>query len=134
MVGDVPDVSSATNTGIISAEQVPNATVLATVNARLKKWAAAQPNVAIVPLANFIQKISSNEAITIHGVNFAAGKTRMLMQADHLHPTPQGSAVLALGILDALTAQQKEFSAKDIRWSPREVFQIGYKSAAQSVH
>jgi hypothetical protein len=133
VVGDIPNVSSATNSGIISADQVADAAVRAAANARLKQWAASRPQVAIVPLADFMRHVSANETVTIHGVNFPAGKTHAFIQNDLLHPTPAGAALLALGILDALTKKDPEFSAKDIRWNPREVFQRGYKSAAQSI-
>ena len=129
VVGDIPDVSSATNTGIISADQVADAAVRAAANARLKAWAASRPQVAIVPLAKFMRDVSGNKTVTIHGLVFPAGKTRAFMQDDQLHPTPRGAALLALGILDALVARDPEFPARDIRWSPREVFRLGYQSA-----
>lgn len=133
VVGDIPDVSSATNSGIISAAQVADAAVRAAANARLKAWAAGRPQVTIVPLADFMRKISANEAVTVHDLTLPAGKTRVLLQADQLHPTPRGAALLALGILDALAAQQPEFSAKNIRWNPKGVFQLGYQDAAHQV-
>jgi hypothetical protein len=133
VVGDLPDVSAATNSGIISADQIADAAVRAAANARLKQWAASRPQVAIVPLADFMHHVSANETVSIHGLNFPAGKTRMFIQNDLLHPTPPGAALLALGILDALTKKDLEFSTNDIRWNPKEVFQRGYKSAAQSV-
>jgi hypothetical protein len=129
VVGDIPDVSSATNTGIISADQVANAAVRAAANARLRAWAASRPQVAIVPLAKFMRDVSGNKTVTIHGLVFPAGKTRAFMQDDQLHPTPRGAALLALGILDALMTRDPEFPARDIRWSPREVFRLGYQSA-----
>jgi hypothetical protein len=129
VVGDIPDVSSATNTGIISADQVADAAVRAAANARLKAWAASRPQVAIVPLAKFMRDVSGNKSVTIHGLVFPAGKTRAFIQDDQLHPTPRGAALLALGILDALVARDSEFPARDIRWSPREVFRLGYQSA-----
>jgi hypothetical protein len=55
LVGDIPDASSATNTGIISAEQVPSETARLAANARLKKWATKHPNVTLVPLAEFMR-------------------------------------------------------------------------------
>lgn len=129
VLGDIPDVSSATNSGIISANQVANAAVRAAANARLKAWAASRPNVAIVPLAKFIRDVSANKAVIIHGVTFPAGTTRAFMQNDQLHPTPRGAALLTLGILDALTAKEPEFPAKNIRWNQKEVFQLGYQAA-----
>jgi hypothetical protein len=130
VVGDIPDASAATNSGIISADQVANAKVRAAANARLKQWAAARTQVEIVPLADFMRKVAANQAVTVHGLKFVAGRTRAFLQEDQLHPTPPGAALLTLGILDALVACDPEFSAKDIRWSPKEVYQRGYRAAA----
>ena len=129
VVGDIPDASAATNTGIISSEQVADAAVRAAANARLKKWAAGRPQVAIVPLAKFMQDVAGNKSVTVHGLTFPAGKTRAFLQDDQLHPTPPGAALLTLGILDALVAKDHAFPARDIRWNPREVYHLGYQSA-----
>jgi hypothetical protein len=132
VVGDIPDASAATNTGIISADQVANASVRAAANTRLKQWAASRPHVAIVPLANFMSKVAANQAVTVHGQTFAAGKTRAFLQSDGLHPTPPGAALLTIGILDALVNKDPEFSAKAVRWSPKEVYQLGYERRKNS--
>jgi hypothetical protein len=57
------------------------------------------------------------------------GQTRALLQADQLHPTPRGAAVLALEILDGLVARRPEFGAADVRWNSEEVFRLGGQSA-----
>ena len=129
VIGDIPDASSATNTGIISVAQVPSETARRAANARLKQWAAARPQVAVVPLAEFMQAVKANAAIKLHNGSLPAGKTRALLQADGLHPNPRGAAVLSLGILDALTKSQKRFSAAAVDWNPDEVFQRGSKRA-----
>jgi len=129
VVGDIPDASSTTNTGIIGAYQVPSETARTAANKRLKQWAAKHPLVTVVPLAKFMRDTKANQAVKIHNQTLPAGKTRALLQGDQLHPTPQGAAVLALGILDALTAKQPGFSASAIRWDPKQVFQLGNQTA-----
>jgi hypothetical protein len=129
VVGDIPDASSATNTGIISAAQVPDETARRAANERLRQWAARHPQVTVVPLARFMREIKANQAVKLHGVTLPAGKTRGLLQADQLHPNPQGAAVLTAGILDALVRKQSEFPASDIRWNPKEIFQLGSQTA-----
>jgi hypothetical protein len=129
VVGDIPDASSATNTGILSSDQVADAAVRAAANARLKKWAAQHPQVAIVPLAQFMHDVAADQSITVHGQTFPAGHTRAFMQNDRLHPTPPGAALLTIGILDALVKQDPEFSSKDVRWTPREVYRLGFQAA-----
>jgi hypothetical protein len=132
VIGDIPDASYATNTGIISVDMVPSAAARKAANRRLRQWAATQPQVVVVPLAKFMRDTMANAAIHAHGLTLPAGKTRALLQADQLHPTPHGAAVLTLGILDALVTQQTKFSAADILWSPEEVFRLGGQAADQS--
>ena len=127
LVGDIPDASSATNTGIISAEQVPSETARHAANARLRKWAAAHKQVTVVPLAEFMRAVKADEAVKIHGTTLPAGKTRALLQADGLHPNPRGAAVLALGVLDAFVKARPKISAKGIRWNVEEVLRGGLK-------
>jgi hypothetical protein len=129
LVGDIPDASAATNTGIISAEQVPSDTARRAANKRLRAWAAAHPHVTVVPLAEFMRATMANAAIKVHNGTLSAGKTRALLQADQLHPNPRGAAVLTLGILDALVSQHPIFSAGEICWDPEKVFRDGLKSA-----
>ena len=131
VVGDIPDASSATNTGIISADMVPSEAARRAANERLKKWAATRKQVTIVPLAEFMRAVKADEAIKLHNTILPAGKTRTLLQADGLHPTPRGAAVLSLGIWDALTKAQKKFPAKEIRWDAGEVLRGGIKLSAQ---
>ncbi|MDR3458779.1 MAG: hypothetical protein P4N60_15120 [Verrucomicrobiae bacterium] len=130
IVGDIPDASSATNTGIIGSEQVPGEPARRAANERLKKWAAAHPHVTIVPLAEFMRAVKSDEAIKLHNATLPAGSTRTLLQADGLHPTPRGAAVLSLGIWDAFIKAHPKISAKEINWNATEVFQAGLKKAA----
>ena len=130
LVGDIPDASSATNTGIISAEQVPSEAVRRAANERLKKWAAKRKQVTIVPLAEFMRAVKADEAIKLHSTILPAGKTRTLLQADGLHPTPRGAAVLSLGIWDAFLKTHPKVSSKEINWSAEEVLRDGLKPAA----
>jgi hypothetical protein len=109
VVGDIPDASSATNTGIISP--------------------AARPGVVVVSLEKFMRAAMANQSVTIRGRTLPAGQTRTLLQSDQLHPTPQGAAVLALEILDGLVTRQPEFGAADVRWNSGEVFRRGGPSA-----
>lgn len=132
VVGDIPDASGATNTGIISVDMVPSETARQAANLRLQQWATNHPQVVIVPLAKFMRNTTADSAIKLHGRNLPAGQTRALLQADHLHPNPHGAAVLTLGILDALTAKETKFPVANIRWSPEEVFRLGCQSADNS--
>jgi hypothetical protein len=134
VLGDIPDASYATNTGIISPAQVPNGETRAAVNRRLREWAAARPQVAIMPLSDFMRTAMSNQAITLHDrVQLPAGKTRGLLQLDQLHPNPQGAAALALGLLDAFLSKHAEAPGGDIRWDPVLVMKTGCQFAQASL-
>ena len=128
VLGSIPDASFATNTGIMSPAQVPSSAALTAANARLKKWAAAHPQVVLVPLADFMHKAMVNEALTVHGLTLPAGKSQTILQNDFLHPTPRGAAWLALGILDAAT-KRAGFSPTEVRWNVEEVFRAGSQAA-----
>jgi len=132
VVGDIPDASYATNTGIISAAQVPSETARRAANTRLQTWAKTHPQVTLMPLAKFMRDTMANAALTIHGQTLPAGTTRALLQADQLHPNPHGATALTLGILDALVTQQKKYPAAAIRWKQEEVFRLGYQAADKS--
>ncbi|MEY4918335.1 MAG: hypothetical protein RL616_2248, partial [Verrucomicrobiota bacterium] len=131
VVGDIPNASAATNTGIISIDQVPSEAARRAANQRLKTWAKAHPQVTIVPLAEFMRATMADAAIKVHNGTLPAGQTRALLQADQLHPNPRGAAVLSLGILDALVKSQKKFPAQEVNWNAEEVLKRGDVAAAR---
>jgi lysophospholipase L1-like esterase len=128
-VGDVPDASFATNTGIISVAQVPSPQARNAANRRLREWAAMHPNVIAVPLEHFMSTAMANKELSIHGHTIPTGKSHAILQNDELHPNPRGTAILALGVLDTLVSGNHTISTNDIRWDAAEVFRIGYESA-----
>jgi hypothetical protein len=129
VVGDIPDASAATNSGIISMEQVPSEAARAAANQRLHAWAKTHPQVTVVPLVQFMHAVTTDGAIKIHRLALAAGKTRALLQDDQLHPNPRGAAVLSLGILDAFQFQHPKIPAGDVRWNLDDVYRRGYAAA-----
>ncbi len=131
VLGDIPDASAATNTGIISIDQVPSEAARRAANQRLKTWAKSHPQVTVVPLAEFMRATMADATIKVHNGTLPAGKTRALLQADQLHPNPQGATVLSLGILDALVKSQKKFSAEEVNWNAKEVLKLGQVAAAR---
>jgi len=128
VVGDIPDASFATNTGIIRIGQVPGETARLAANKRLQAWAAGHPQVTVMPLAAFMRNTIANRAIAMRGQKMPAGQTRSLLQGDQLHPNPRGAAVLALGVMDALTEKQPKFTASSIQWNLDEVIRRGSQS------
>ena len=99
VLGDLPDASAAAG-GILSRDEIPDPATIAACNERLKTWAAGRPNVAIIPLAKAMESAMANEQTTIDGVTWEKGKSGALLREDHLHPSPNGLAILAVAALD----------------------------------
>lgn len=129
LVGDIPDASSATNSGILSVAQIPSDRARAAANRRLREWAAVRPDVTVVPLDAFMSAVKANQAIVGNNISVPAGQTYRLLQADRLHPNCCGAALLSLGILDALVSRHKEIPAGDVLWNLNEVRHRGLLEA-----
>lgn len=132
VVGDIPDASSATNTGIISAAQVPSESARAAANKRLREWAKKRGNVAVVSLAKIMQAANANASIKSRHVSVPAGQSLALLQDDQLHPTPRGAAMLALEILDEFTTGRNKPLATEVDWKLENVCQRGRQAAAKA--
>lgn len=132
IIGDIPDASLATNSGIISVAQVPSETARAAANQRLRAWAAARPDVSVVPLDQFMTAVKADDAIRSQHVSVPAGKTHLLLQPDRLHPNPGGAALLSLGILDAFADRHKEISPEAVYWNLEDVQRRGEEGATSS--
>lgn len=123
IVGDIPDASAAVER-MLTSDEIPSPAALAAANRRLKEWAAGRKQTVVIPLSSFMRNAMANKALTVHGHTFAEGKTRVLLQDDKLHPSAAGCAVLALAIFDAFLTSQPTFSAAEIRWNAKEVYQL----------
>jgi len=130
VVGDIPDASGA-SIDMLPPDQIPSAETMSAANRRLKEWAATRPQVIIVALSGFVRAAMADQALSIRSHTLPAGKTRILLQDDKLHPSPPGCAVLAVAILDAIQSSRPGIPARDVRWNPKEVFRLGFKPAPQ---
>ncbi|MES2570022.1 MAG: hypothetical protein V4710_08195, partial [Verrucomicrobiota bacterium] len=63
VVGDFPDAWKAD--GILSRGQLPERSILAQRNQRLKAWAAMRRNVISFPLASLMVFVNANEELTL---------------------------------------------------------------------
>lgn len=129
LVGDIPDASIATNSGIISISQVPSETARNAANQRLREWAAGRTDVTVVPLDQFMAAVKANTAIEGRHISVPAGKTYTLLQSDRLHPNPQGAALLSLGILDAFSARHAQLAGEAVSWDLEAVHTRGIEAA-----
>jgi hypothetical protein len=124
VVGDIPDASGVSDE-VISPDWIPSVAARTAANRRLKEWAAGRKDVVVVSLSEFMHAALSNQALTIHGVTFPAGKTRGLLQGDQLHPSTRGCTALALAMIDALQSAHPARFAGDVRWNAAEVTRLG---------
>jgi hypothetical protein len=126
VVGDLPDASAAVN-DMLRPEQIPSSAAMASANRRLLAWATSRTNVAVLRLSDFMRAALANQALTVHGQQWREGTTRVLLQADKLHPSPAGCAVVALAALEALRAKHP-FPVAEVRWDARENLRLLLKS------
>ncbi len=97
VVGDFPDAWKAD--GILSRGQLPERSILAQRNQRLKAWAAMRRNVISFPLASLMVFVNANEELTLANHTRKKGKSGARLRGDHLHPSPHGLAALAIAVL-----------------------------------
>lgn len=131
VIGDIPDAAQATNSGIISVSQVPSEAARTAANLRIRQWAAARPDVTLVPLAGFMAAVKTNGPINGQNISVAAGETYSLLQKDRLHPNARGAAMLSLGIFDAFSARHSSIS-EVVDWNLNEVRNRGLQVALNS--
>jgi hypothetical protein len=129
LVGDIPDASLATNSGIISISQVPSENARNAANQRLRQWAASRTDVTVVPLDQFMSAVKSNAAIQGRHISLPAGKTYSLLQTDRLHPNHHGAALLSLGALDAFASRHAELANETVSWNLEDVHTRGIEAA-----
>lgn len=122
LISEFPDMSPAIGK-MLMKEQVPSKESLIKLNERVREWASKHPNVVLVNLPKFIDQLRSGEEVTLHGNRYEKGSTRKLLQADELHPTAEGTAILALIAMDALCNANKSIPDSAIEWSIPKVLE-----------
>ncbi|MBI5849822.1 MAG: hypothetical protein HZB39_02105 [Planctomycetes bacterium] len=103
LLGDYPDMRGA-DPRMLPVSAVPSVEELATLNRRLREWAARHPQVILFALADFVAAArGQGVAMRLAGEDVTLG-TELLLQGDRLHATRTGMAVLALRIAETLHA------------------------------
>lgn len=109
VVADFPDAHPALKGSsplmgggpIIGPDQIPSTAALRELNDRLRDWAANRPNVILLPLAGFLEHLRQGDPQRVAGEELGADALDRLLQKDLLHPTVEGTALIALFALDA---------------------------------
>lgn len=121
VVGDIPDVSDATDVepfAFLSRRQVPSPETLAALNARIHAWADACPRIHRVPLTDTIEAWRRGVPPDLNGHAWPADCR--LIQFDRLHPTAEGLVATAELVAGVIRAEVKPVS---IRSDPDAVLQ-----------
>lgn len=113
LIAEVPDMSAAA--GLMLPESVlpPEKERLA-ANERILAWAAERERVSLVPLGDFLERLRTDEELTLREQTVAQGEGTELLQWDQLHPTLEGLAWLALLCADQAERVLEEVDAEDL--------------------
>lgn len=107
IVGDIPNMRAATGR-MLSERNIPSLDQLDAFNRRIYDWADHRPAsgpAVIIPAANLGRSIESHAPLTTSFETFPPEQAAALIQADHLHPTSTGLAVLLREGLAGLAAK-----------------------------
>lgn len=103
VVADLPDMSHAIGQPMaLSKSQVPPVALQESLNRRLAEWAAAHPNVTVVPLRDTVAAAMGSGAVTLGGTRFEGTAARDLLTPSGLHATADGLIAVAMEALDRL--------------------------------
>jgi hypothetical protein len=112
VVGDFPDMSAAVGKMLLP-EQMPEPATLERLSRRVRAWAAEREATLVLPLAELVRALGSEEELRIGRHAFPAGSR--LLQPDQLHPTPEGMAAVAQLVADELVKHGLARET-DFRW------------------
>lgn len=117
VIGDVPDMSGAIGK-MLSRSSVPTSESLASLNARIRAWAAERDRVVVVPLVEFLGRMRMDERIELRGQVWEEGASRRLLQTDELHPTLEGLVGITILCVDALVRAHEDLGESSFEWDP----------------
>ncbi|MFO0985679.1 MAG: hypothetical protein U1E76_28740, partial [Planctomycetota bacterium] len=80
------------------------------------RWVKRHKNAALVPLPRLVAEVRAGLPVRVRGTQLPVGYP--VLQADQLHPTREGLAVLAVLSLDALAGNGCDLPPDHITWDP----------------
>jgi len=105
LVSHFPDMSPAIGRMLLPT-QMPEQATLARLNTRTQQWAQARGRTGFVPMPELLDLLRDGKPVAVAEQRFQGLEDqRRLLQADNLHPTPRGVAVLARLCIEALRAE-----------------------------
>ncbi|MEI7658167.1 MAG: hypothetical protein WCK33_08900 [Phycisphaerae bacterium] len=103
VVGDIPDMS---HTILISKAQFPGKEAIDAMNVEIRQWAAARPNVVLIPLFDIVGKAIREQPLSFGGRQFTGQEARALLTFSGLHVTPAGLIALSHDCLARLAERR----------------------------
>jgi hypothetical protein len=101
LIGDFPDVRDASRL-YMPDDYEPSDATLAALKAEVAAWAERRDDVELVSLSTFVEALRAGTPVHMFGATFDTSDRARWMQNDGLHPTLEGTAALALMVLDVL--------------------------------
>jgi hypothetical protein len=121
VIGDIPDASRAVGV-ILAKQQVPSLEVIAECNERLRRWAADRNNVVLFSLSDLMKRATADDELALGRLRWDRGQSKRLLRSDLLHPSRQGLAALAIGVLDFAREKISGLPADVVREDLDEVY------------
>ena len=127
VIADFPDMTVALKGvnpfGIefIVPDMLPSEESRNEMNAVIHAWGKERKHVMVVPLALFMKRMISDQAVELRGNEWKGSQKTKILQEDLLHPTVAGNVGLTVLTLDALAQGITEFCTPCVRWSADEI-------------
>jgi lysophospholipase L1-like esterase len=100
IVGDIPDMKAAIGK-MLGREQVPDASTLDAVNARIREWASSRPGARVFSLRESVMSISTNGSMRAGGTDWSVDDHGPLLLRDELHPSFAGLVAVASAVIES---------------------------------
>ena len=100
IIGDIPDMKAAIGK-MLSRAQVPDASTLDAVNARIRAWASARPGARVFSLRESVMSISTNGSMRAGGTDWSVEDHGPLLLRDELHPSFAGLVAVASAVIES---------------------------------
>jgi hypothetical protein len=100
IVGDIPDMKAAIGK-MLSRAQVPDASTLDAVNARIREWASSRPGARVFRLRESVMSISTNGSMRAGGTDWSVEDHGPLLLRDELHPSFAGLVAVASAVVES---------------------------------
>ena len=127
VIADFPDMSVALEGTspfgfpLIQEHMLPSPETLAELNETLRAWAAERPNTYVVPLADFFQRMQTDEDVVLRENVWKGNSVQEILQEDLLHPTLAGDIGLTILTLDILAEAREDLPEGALRWKRESI-------------